>query len=50
LDGFFGTTSIMENGYEIYNVEFRSLCRAGSLKTAATELAKYKLDLVAQCS
>jgi hypothetical protein len=35
----------MEIRFGIWNV--RSLYRAGSLKTVVTELAKYKLDLVA---
>jgi hypothetical protein len=36
----------MEYGYEIWHLEFRSLYRAGSLKTVSRELARYKLDLV----
>jgi hypothetical protein len=31
---------------EIWNVEDRSLCSTGSLKMIASELGKYKLDLV----
>jgi hypothetical protein len=39
---FFGTTQATENGYEIWTWNVRSLHRAGSLKTAASELAKYQ--------
>jgi hypothetical protein len=46
LDGFFGTNYATENGHEIWNLDVRSLHRSGSLKTLATELAKYKEDSV----
>jgi hypothetical protein len=36
----------MENGNEIYNMECKELHRVGSLKTSATDVGKYKLDLV----
>jgi hypothetical protein len=44
MDGFSGMTQALEKGYEIWNVS--SLYRAGSLKTIARKLGKYKLDLV----
>jgi hypothetical protein len=47
LGGFFGTTQATENRHEIWNMECRSLYRAGSLETVASGLAKYSLDLVA---
>jgi hypothetical protein len=46
LDEFSETTESLENWHEICNTEFWSLYRAGKLKTAASELAKCKLDLV----
>jgi hypothetical protein len=33
-------------GHEIWYLGVRSLCRAGSLKAADRELARYKLDLM----
>jgi hypothetical protein len=47
LDEFFGTTEAKENGYEIWKIGCKSFQRAGSLQTAASELTKCNLDLVA---
>jgi hypothetical protein len=38
---------VNESGYEIWHVGYKSLCRAGSLRTVSKELFKYKFDLVA---
>jgi hypothetical protein len=47
MDGFSVTIQALEKGYEIWHVECQEpLYRAGSLKTVARELGKYKLDLV----
>jgi hypothetical protein len=43
MDGFSGTTQALEKGYEIWHVECQDVYRAGSLKTVARELGKYKL-------
>jgi hypothetical protein len=44
LDGFFGTTSVSANEYEIGTWNVGSVCKAGSLKAVASELAKYNVD------
>jgi hypothetical protein len=37
----------MQNGCEIWNVEYYESLQGNSLKTEASKLAKYKLDLMA---
>jgi hypothetical protein len=45
LDRPFGMTQAMKNGYEIWNLESEESLYIRSLKTAAKELAKCRLDL-----
>jgi hypothetical protein len=47
LDGFFGITKAteMDMRFGIWNL--RSLYKAGSLKTVASELGRYHFDLMA---
>jgi exonuclease III len=46
MDGFFGTTKFWKRDMRFGTWNVRSLYRAGSLKTVARDLGKYKLDLV----